>query len=191
MLNVIWGFMMIIGIVVAAFTGNITAVNNSIIESSKEAISLCIFMLGIVGMWTGIMAIAEKAGIIDKLSQLLHPFIRWIFPSIPPGHKANAYIATNIAANIFGLGWASTPSGLMAIKELSKLNNNSKKASHDMCALLILNISSLQLIPVNMIAYRSQYGSVMPSKIVAPSLIATMISTIVAIIFIKIARRGE
>ena len=112
--------------------------------------------------------------------------IHWLFPDIPPRHKANEYIAANMAANILGLGWAATPAGLKAMRELQKLEEGGGRASDMMCAFLVLNISSLQLVPINMIAYRSQYGSVNPAAVVLPAICATMISTIAGIVFIKI-----
>ena len=112
-----------------------------------------------------------------------------MFPGIPKGHKSREYIATNMIANILGLGWAATPAGLLAMKSLKELNNNRPVASNEMCTFLIINISSLQLIPVNIIAYRSQYGSANPAGIVGATIIATSISTFVGIVFAKIMDR--
>lgn len=181
--------MLLVGIVTASFTGNMAAVNTAFLDSTKEAIQLCIFMLGVVGMWSGFMKIAETSGLIEGMSKKLGGIIGWMFPTVPKGHKAGAYIATNIIANIFGLGWAATPSGLMAMKELDQLNQYQEKASDDMCMFLILNISSLQLVPINMIGYRSQYGSAQPSVIIVPALIATTVSTIVGVAYAKRKRK--
>ena len=189
MLNYLWGFMIIIGVIVGVFTGNITQVSTSVINSAKEAISLCIVMLGVMAFWTGMMQIAKKAGLVDKLTGLLRPLLRLLFPTIPKGHVAEEYIAANIIANILGLGWAATPMGLKAMVELKKLNQESETASCDMCTFLIINISSLQLIPVNVIAFRSQYGSVNPAEILGLAIVATTISTIFGILFSIIARK--
>lgn len=193
MLNYIWAAMVIVGIVYASFTGNIEAVGNAAIESGKDAVSLCITMLGVVTMWTGIMQIAKTSGIIEVATRKMEPFISFLFPKIPKGHKAREYIATNFISNIFGLGWAATPAGLLAMKELAKLNeerNMDKSiASNEMCTFLVINISSLQLIPVNIIAYRTEYGSVNPAAIIAPAILATLISTIVGVVFCRI--RGK
>ena len=157
-------------------------------------------------MWNGMMEIAVKSGLMKRIAHVMYPFIHWLFPDIPPGHKANEYIAANMAANMLGLGWAATPAGLKAMQELKVLDKKiankapgRKKmiggvpdsdagghASDMMCAFLVLNISSLQLIPINMIAYRSQYGSVEPASIVLPSIVSTAISTLAGIIFIKV-----
>ncbi|NMB43408.1 MAG: nucleoside recognition protein, partial [Clostridiales bacterium] len=185
----LWAFMIIIGTAVGIVTGNIETVSNTIISSSKEAVTLCISMLGVMSLWMGIMQVAKAAGIIESFTRLLRPVIRLLFPDIPKDHIANEYIASNIIANILGLGWAATPMGLKAIKELSKLNNNSETASCDMCTFLIINISSLQLIPVNVIAFRSEYGSVNPAEILGAGLVATAVSTVAGILFSIIARK--
>ena len=186
MLNYLWGFMILIGIIYAAFTGNLPAVTNAALDSAKEAVALCITMLGVMSLWVGLMRIAENCGIIRGAAKMLNPLLRFMFPNIPKGHKANEYISTNIIANVFGLGWAATPAGLKAMEELGKLNNHSKVASKELCTFLILNVSSFQLIPVNMIAYRSQYGSTNPTAILGPAIIATFFSTLAGIVFAKV-----
>lgn len=186
MLNYLWGFMILIGIIYAALTGRLPEVTDAALDSAREAVTLCITMVGVMSFWVGLMRIAENSGIISGASKKLNPFLRFMFPGIPTGHKANEYISTNMIANIFGLGWAATPAGLKAMEELGKLNHHSKTASKEMCTFLIINISSLQLIPVNMIAYRSQYGSANPARIVGPAIVATLISTFAGILFAKI-----
>lgn len=189
MLNYIWGAMIILGILVGAITGKIPEVTQAIINSSKEAVELCLVMLGIVATWMGIMKIAEKGGIIDDLSKKMKPILRFLFPDIPAEHKANKYIATNIIANMLGLGWAATPAGLMAMKELQKLNKEKETASNSMCMFLIINISSIQLVSINIIAYRTQYGAVDSTDIILPTLLATTISTFAGIIYAKFKER--
>ena len=195
MLNFLWAGMMIIGVIYAAFTGNMNEVTNAAIDSSKEAVTLCLTMLGVMSFWTGLMEIATKAGIMQALSKILRPFIRFMFPKIPEKHKANEHISTNVIANILGLGWAATPAGLQAMEALSELQVERGQpreiASTEMCTFLILNISSLQLIPINIIAYRSQYGSVNPTRIVGMGLIATAISTVVACVYCKMKNQRD
>ncbi|NLK28457.1 MAG: nucleoside recognition protein [Clostridiales bacterium] len=188
MLNYLWGFMIIIGITIGVLRGNIAEVSNATLNSSKEAVTLCITMLGIMAMWTGIMQIAKKCGLVAAFTRGLRPILRYLFPTIPKDHIVNEYIASNMIANILGLGWAATPMGLMAMRELKKLNHDSEVASCDMCTFMIINISSLQLIPVNIIAYRSQYGSVNPAEILGAGIIATICSTIVGVIYSVLAR---
>lgn len=189
MLNYLWGFMILLGIVVGVLGGNVAGIGNAAINSSKEAVALCIAMLGIMSMWTGLMQVAKKSGLVTSFTKALRPVIRLLFPDIPKDHIVNEYIASNMIANILGLGWAATPMGLMAMRELKKLNRNSDIASCDMCTLLIVNISSLQLVPVNIIAYRSQYGSVNPAEIILPGIIATCVSTLAGVIFATVARK--
>ncbi len=188
MLNKIWGFLIVLGICVAALNGRIGNISTAVIDSSREAVSLCITMLGIMSLWTGLMNIAKKAGIIDFLTRAMMPVLKFLFPGVPEGHRANEYIASNMISNMLGLGWAATPAGLKAMKELKELNNQSSTASTDMCTFLIVNISSLQLIPVNIIAYRTQYGSVSPTEIIGMGLAATTVSTLAGVIFSVCAR---
>jgi spore maturation protein A len=145
-------------------------------------------MMGILSMWTGLMQVARASGLLEKMAEWLSPVIGFLFPKIKKDSKAAEYIATNMVANVLGLGWAATPAGLNAMKELDELRKTQGKpagiATNDMCNFLILNISSLQLIPVNLIAYRSSYGSENPASIIAPAILATAFSTLVAVVFI-------
>ena len=195
MLNYIWAFMIMLGVIYAACTGRMSDVTNGALDSVGEAISLCITMAGVMALWMGLMEIAKEAGLIAKMTKGISPFLNFMFPGIPKGHSARGYIATNIIANMLGLGWACTPAGLRAMEELAKLEeergNPKHIASNEMCTFLIINISSLQLIPVNMIAYRSQYGSANPTAIIAPAIFATLCSTLVAIIYCKAKDRGH
>ncbi len=202
MLNMIWAVMILLAVVYAAFTGRMSDVTNAALNSAGEAISLCLTMAGVVALWMGLMEIAKKAGLIERLTKGISPFLTFLFPRIPKNHPAREYIATNIIANVLGLGWACTPAGLRAMEELAKLEGErgtpgygegaaaQRSASNEMCSFLILNISSLQLIPVNMIAYRSQYGSAKPTAIIAPAIVATLFSSVVAILYCKLKDRG-
>lgn len=193
MLNYLWAGMIIIGVVFGAVRGEIAEITNAALDSSKEAVTLCITMMGVMSFWMGLMEIATKAGIIQSLSRLLWPVIRFMFPNIPRGHKANEHITTNVIANILGLGWAATPAGLQAMEALGELQEERgckrEIASDEMCTFLIINISSLQLIPINIIAYRSQYGSVNPTAIVGAGILATMVSTLVGCMYCKMKNR--
>lgn len=195
MLNYIWAFMILVGVLYGCFTGHMAALSDAALNSSKEAISLCITMLGVMALWVGLMRIAQTSGLIAGLTQRLSPFLHFLFPRLDKDSKAMEYISTNVIANILGLGWACTPAGLKAMEELRKEENqgNTGPASHiasnEMCSFLILNISSLQLIPVNIIVYRSQFGSVNPAAIIVPAILATSVSTLAGILFIKIMDR--
>ena len=194
MLNFLWGAMLLIGIVYGAATGRMNEVTDAALSSAKEAVSLCITMAGIVAMWVGIMEIAKSSGLVERLTRKMRPLLGFLFPDVPGEHRAMEFISANTIANFLGLGWAATPFGLKAMEELAKLEKQRKSvspgtASNAMCTFLILNISSLQLIPVNIIAYRSQYGSVNPTAIVGPGIVATAVSTVVAVIFCKVMER--
>lgn len=180
--------MVIIGLIFGIGKGQIGGINQAIINSPKEAINLCITMVGFTMMWMGIMEIGIKSGLVRKITKIIEPFLSYLFPKIPRNHIVNEYIASNIIANVLGLGWAATPLGLKAMKELQGLNDNKNKASVDMCTFLIINISSLQLVPLNMIAYRNQYGSSNPGEILLPSILATLFSTLVGLLFTVIMR---
>ncbi len=197
MLNFLWAFMIFIGIIFAAFTGNLSEITNAALDSSKEAVSLCITMMGVMSFWVGLMEIATEAGVIESLTKKLKPIIRYIFPHLPITHPAVTHISTNMIANFLGLGWAATPAGLKAMEELEKLEEERRNtgsllrrprgvASNEMCTFLIINISSIQLIPVNVIAYRSQYGSVNPASIIGAGIIATTINTLVAVLYCRL-----
>lgn len=186
MLNYIWGCMIITGIIVSIFTGNLPLITNASLDSSKDAVSVALQMVGIVSMWTGLMKIAEKAGIIDALSKKMKPILKFLFPDLPENSKAIKYISTNLIANMLGLGWAATPAGLMAMKELQKLNNNKEVATKSMCMFMILNMSSLQIISVSIISDRDMFNSANPSEVIAPALIATIITAIIGVIAAKI-----
>lgn len=203
----LWGGMLLIGIVYGVLAGNVDEVTKAFVSCSGEAVSLCISMAGITSMWTGMMKIAENSGLVTELAAKMRPLIRFLFPKLDTESKAAHYICLNFLSNVLGLSWASTSSGLCAMKELKELQlqkenaekntedsgkkdavkNSSMIASNEMCTFLIINVSSLQLIPVNMIAYRAKYGSADPTAIVGPAILATAVSTAVAVIFCRIA----
>ena len=190
MLNYIWAVLIFIGVVYGALTGHMPDVTNGALDSAKSAVELCITMLGVMSLWTGLMDIATRSGIIETFTRKIMPLMRWLFPDVPAEHEAMSHMSTNMIANFLGLGWAATPAGLLAMKSLAELNTkNSESASNAMCAFLVINISSIQLIPVNIIAYRSQYGSVNPASIIGPAIIATTVSTVAGVIFCRIAQR--
>lgn len=203
MLNYIWALMILIGVITSILTGRVEQVGNEALEAAGSAVTLCITMMGILSLWTGLMQVARASGLLEKMASALSPVISFLFPALPKGSKATEYIATNMVANVLGLGWAATPAGIKAMEELAAIEevrgtpgyrageeSIPRVASREMCTLLVMNMSSLQLIPINMIAYRSQYGSVSPAAIAAPVIVATVISTIVAVIFCKVMCRA-
>lgn len=237
MINTLWSFLLLLGIGYSLITGQAGQVTTAILEGASSGIQLCITMFGVIALWSGVMEIGERAGLVEMMAGKMKPLLHILFPRIPDGHLALRYIATNFVANILGLGWAATPAGLAAMEELAKLEEERREtearervgseklsgkqfvsgqpgrersgggqsdaasgvrrvrtmpkgvANNEMCTFLILNVSSLQLIPVNMIAYRSQYGSLSPTAIVGPGIVATTVSTAAAILFCKVMDR--
>ena len=216
MLNYLWAGMTLTGILWGALHGQMTAVTDGAIQASKEAVTLCITMLGVMTLWTGVLEIGHRSGLVDQLAGRMGPILTFLFPRLDPDGEARKQISVNMIANILGLGWAATPAGLKAMEELKKVEEERRKggaagqkdtpgqeetagqraaarqagtASNEMCTFLIINISSLQLIPMNMIVYRSQYGSVNPTAIAGPALAAAFISTVVAVIFCRVMDR--
>lgn len=192
MLNVIWGFFLIGGILTGAFLGRMDLVTNAVIDGGRNAVELAFTMAGVVAVWSGILKIAEKGGMIDALAEKMEPFLDFLFPEVPRGHAARRYISANFAANFLGLGWAATPAGLLAMEELAKLNGKTGRASNAMCMFLVVNMSSLQLVTVNILAYRAEYGSAAPAEIVGAGIAATLGTTLVGILLAKILEgRGK
>ena len=192
MLNVIWGFFLIGGILTGAFLGRMDLVTNAVIDGGRNAVELAFTMAGVVAVWSGILKIAEKGGMIDALAEKMEPFLDFLFPEVPRGHAARRYISANFAANFLGLGWAATPAGLLAMEELAKLNGKTGRASNAMCMFLVVNMSSLQLVTVNILAYRAEYGSAAPAEIMGAGIAATLGTTLVGILLAKILEgRGK
>ena len=175
--------------------------NRRSLKRSRGSRDLEYHHAGIVVFWNGILEIGSRAGLVEQLSEKMRPALKFLFPDLPPDCEAARQICVNFIANILGLGWAATPAGLKAMKELEKVEEERRKekvakrtihavskgtASNEMCTFLIMNISSLQLIPVNIIAYRSQYHSTSPAAVTGPCFAATMVSTLAAVIFCKI-----
>lgn len=197
-MNYLWAGMILLGVIYAAFNGTLPDVTTAALDSAKEAVTLCITMLGVMSFWMGLMNIATKAGLIASLAKRMRPILHFLFPKLPRDHVVNEYLSTNMIANIFGLGWAATPAGLKAMEELQSINEENCRiyganryrapdiATKEMCDFLIINISSLQLVPVNIIAYRAQYGSMVPTDIIGPAIVATTIGTLMAVVFCKL-----
>ncbi|MBD7964656.1 MULTISPECIES: nucleoside recognition domain-containing protein [Fictibacillus] len=182
MVNYIWVGMMVIGFIVAGINGTMDKVNEAIFTSAKEAVTLSFGMISILVFWLGIMKIAEKGGLLEVLAVLFRPIVKRLFPDIPKDHPAQGYILSNMAANLLGLGNAATPMGIKAMEQLKILNGGKNEASRSMITLLAINTSSITLIPTTIIAIRMSYNSASPTDIVAPTLIATAISTVGAIL---------
>lgn len=189
MLDFIWSFVIILGILICFLKGDAVSAAESITNGASSAVELCIFMAGTMSFWSGILNIAEKSGLTELMSKKISPIISFLFPDIPVNSKAFRYICINMTANFMGLGWAATPAGLIAMKEMNKLNKSIGTATKSMCMFIIINISSIQLLPINIIILRQKYMSISPFDIVLPSIIATSVSTLAAVISAKICER--
>lgn len=189
-MNILWSIMIAGGIIFSFFNGTSVNLTDAVIASGKESVEIALTMCGIVPLWCGMLKIAEHSGMTAGLSKLMSPVINKLFPEIPKGHKSLEYITSNITANMLGLGWAATPSGIDAMKSLGELNKNKKTASKSMCMFMVINMSSVQLITINIIAYRTSYASSCPSAVILPGIIATSISTAAGILAVKLAERG-
>lgn len=182
MINKIWGFFIIVGIIFSLATGNISNINKEILECTNVAFDMIIKIFPVLALWLGIMKIAETSGLLKKLANLLTPLLSKIFPEIPKGHESLSLIASNIIANMAGLGNAATPFGLKAMDSLQQLNKKKDTASRSMITFLVLNTSGVTIIPTTIISLRMLYGSSDPTGIVLPCLIATTCSTIAGLL---------
>ena len=189
MINYIWCGMIIIGIIVGTLTGNIEAVSTAAIEWAETAVELSLGLIGVMALWLGLMKIAEEAGIVRGMGLLMKPIMVKLFPEVPADHPAMGSIVANMAANFFGLGNAATPLGIKAMQELQDLNENKEEASNAMVMFLAINTSSVTLISSSTIAYRSAAGAANPADIIAPTIVATVVSTTVAIVACKLLEK--
>lgn len=181
MVNLIWVFLTVIGIVFAMFNGTMEEVNEAVFKGGKEAVTISIGLISVLVFWLGLMKIAEQAGLLEVLGKLFKPIVSRLFPEVPSEHPAMGYMISNMMANLFGLGNAATPLGIKAMEQLKVLNGDSDAVSRSMITFLAINTSSITLIPATVIGIRMTYGSESPTNIVGPTLLATIISGICAI----------
>ena len=182
MVNFIWVAMIVAGFAVAAFQGRMEETTKAVFEGAETGVTICFGLVSILTFWLGMMKVAEDAGLLQRLSNAISPFVRLLFPSVPKDHPALGYIMSNLSANMLGLGNAATPMGIKAMQELQKLNPDKETASPAMCTLLALNTSSVTLIPTTVIAIRMNFNSADPTEIVGTTLVATFVSTLTAIL---------
>ena len=191
MVNIIWVLFIIIGIIYSLISGNFNVINNEILVSGKSALELLLGMLPLLVIWMGLMKVAEEAGIISSISKMMSPILKKIFPSVPNNNPSLGFIASNIAANMAGLGSAATPFGLKAMESLQKLNKDKKVASEAMITFLVLNTSGVTIVPTTIISLRLLYGSVNPSVVLPFCIIATTCSTIGGLTIDYLIRRKD
>lgn len=186
MLNMIWPVFLIISFIYALFSGKLPETNNSIFESTASAVNLCLTLVGTMCLWCGLIKIAMKTGLVNKLIKLFKPLLKKLFPEINENSEVHKEISMNIIANLLGLGNAATPLGLKAMKSLQKTNKNKKELSNSMAMLMVLNTASIQIIPTTVIAIRNSLGSTDPTKMLVPIWIATICAAVAAITATKI-----
>lgn len=189
MVSKIWGFFIVSGILFCLFNGNVSLVNEEILNSTKSALDMIIKIFPVMALWLGIMKIAESSGLLKKFSNFLSKILIKIFPDIPVGHESLSFIATNVVANMFGLGNAATPFGLKAMSSLQEINDKKDTASRSMITFLVLNTSGVTIIPTTIISLRMMYGSLNPTSIVIPCIIATASSTIAGLLMDRFIAR--
>lgn len=189
MVNVIWAALIFIAIIYSLLTGQVDTINNGILTHATTGVNLILEMMPLIVLWTGIMKIAEKSGLLEVFSRALNPILRRLFPSLPKTHKALGYIASNIGANMLGLGSAATPFGLKAMDELQKDNPKKDTATEAMITFLVLNTGGVTLIPTTVIALRIMHGSANPTEIIITSILATAVSSISGLVLDYFIRR--
>jgi len=185
-MNIIWFIMIFFGVIVAVITGKTDIINEVIIKDSQAAVVFAIGLTGIMAFWLGLMNIAKKSGLIDSLAYLIKPITKLLFPEVPANHPAMSAIMMNMVANMFGAGNSATALGIKAMEELQGLNKNKRVATNAMCMFLVINMSSIQLIPLTVLKIRSDAGSLMPTEIIVTTLLATTVSTIVGVVVCKL-----
>ena len=189
MINSVWLFLIVSGIIVAAARGSMGDVSTGIMAGASSSVELFLGLMGIMALWTGVMRVAQRSGLVETLSRVIRPVLVPIFPEVPKNHPAMGAMVMNLAANMLGLGNAATPIGINAMKELQKLNPKPSRATNAMCTFLVLNTSSVQVIPATIIGLRAAAGSSNPTEIVGTALLATIISTLAGLLAVKALQR--
>jgi len=191
-MNIIWFLLVSISIIFSVATGRLDQFTKAMFDASKSAVEVSLYLLGIVSLWMGITKIIEDSGLIHGLSKAFRPFISRLFRNVPADHPSITSITLNMLANMFGLGNAATPLGLKAMKDLQTLTDDKETITFEMMLFVVINTSSLQIIPFTIIGILADYGSNNPTAIVIPTLIATVLTTSSAIgilfLFRKLAK---
>lgn len=181
MINYLWGIFIILGIIFSIINGN-NNITNSMLSSGSRGIDMILSIVPLMCLWLGTMKIAESSGLLDIISKKLSKIVKVLFPEIPEGDKAIGYISSNIVMNMLGLGNAATPFGLKAMSELKRLNKDSSTASRSMITFLVINTSSVTIVPTTVISLKLSSGSINPSEIIPVTIITTFLSTFLALL---------
>ena len=189
MLNYIWLALVLFAVAIGGLTGHLKEVTDGAFDGARTAVTIALGLIGIMALWLGVMRLAERAGLIQKLARGLRPLMRRLFPGVPNDHPAMGSMLMNMAANMLGLGNAATPLGLRAMRDLETLNPHPGTATNAMCTFLAINTSSVQLIPTTAIAILVAAGSTNPTAIVGTALLATLCAATVAITSVKLLEK--
>ncbi len=189
MMNYIWAGLVLIGIITAFFTTEFTAVSESALNAAKTAVQVVLALMGVMALWLGLMKIAEQSGLMDIFAKAIRPLIDWLFPDLKQNKKAKAAITMNVAANALGLANAATPFGLKAMEEMQKDNPKKDTATNAMCTFLTINTAGIQLIPMSVIGILVGLGAQNPAEIIAPCLIVTLLTQVIAILTVKLLQK--
>jgi len=188
-MNIVFVLLFVAAAVAGAIKGDVKAVGQGAFDGAAQGVTLAIGLVGVMALWLGLLKIAEKAGLVEKLARAARPIFRPLFPGVPEGHPALSAMLLNIAANILGLGNAATPFGIKAMEELEKLNPNPGTATNAQALFLAINTASLQLVPTTVIALRASAHSSDPAGILVPTLASTLCALTVAIVVAKLLER--
>ena len=189
MINYIWFILIFFGILVALFTGNGAEISKTIVESSDSTVKFVLSLVGMMCFWCGVMKVAEKSGLTEKLAKLMRPILKFLFKDAGKDEKALGAIVMNLTANMMGLSNAATPFGIKAMEEMDRLNPNKGRASNDMALFLVMNAACIQLVPSTIISIRAAAGSGNPGVIILPAIVSTTVACIVGVICCKILQR--
>ena len=189
MINKIWASFIILGILYSILTNNVELISTEIIKGAETTLNMITKIFPVMALWLGIMKIAEASNLLKKTSKLLSPIMKKIFPEIPENHESISLITTNVVANLFGLGNASTPIGLKTMKSLQELNKNKKEASHSMITFLVLNTTGLTIIPTTILSLNMNAKN--PTEIILPCFLASLSATIGGLIIDRILQRKD
>jgi spore maturation protein SpmA len=188
-LNYIWLSLVVLAVAIGGWNNRLSEVTAGAFDGAKTAVTIALGLIGIMALWLGVMRLAERAGLVQKIARGLRPVMRRLFPDVPPEHPAMGSMLMNMAANMLGLGNAATPLGLRAMRDLERLNPRPGVASNAMCTFLAINTASVQLIPATAIALLAAAGSTRPTAIVGTALMATLCAATVAITAAKLLEK--
>lgn len=189
MINIIWFLILVIGIGYGVFNGNGELVSKAIVSSTSSTVELIIALVGMMCLWCGVMKIAEKSGLTDKLAKVLKPVLRLIFKDAGRDEKALGAIVMNLTANMFGLSNAATPFGIKAMEEMDRLNRDKEVASNDMVLFLVLNAACIQFVPTTVVSIRAALNSQNPGAIILAALCTTTFASILGILLCKLLQK--